>query len=270
MSFLRFSLFILLVLTLSGCFLGEISNNEKNDLPLYADGVVWYSGFETGDLSEWSSVGGFIRQSGSDYYSIISPHAHTGKYSLALRINTSIMSETGAHAAYMFFWEKLPADEYYYSAWFYLPSDIKPGDWWIIWQWKSTYNGNSDDSKPIYVVGISEFQEQFYVNLVYLPDQRDKITYIQYDKIVPKDQWFQLEAYYKKSETETGQVVVWQDGVELFNVTGFPTVLSDKTLYWSVNHYAEFIEPNPCTIYIDDVAISSKRLDVSYDYTILK
>ena len=52
--------------------------------------------------------------------------------------------------------------------------------------------------------------------------------------------------------------VVWQDGVELFNVkavrTRYPPP-NGVANEWSVNNYGDAITPSPTTIYIDDAEI---------------
>jgi hypothetical protein len=222
--------------------------------------IVWSAGHETGDLSEWESHGGFVRQGSSGMYHLVSPHAHSGQYSVALSIDTLTPSETGAHAAYLFFWEQLPGDTYYYSAWYYIPSEIKLDSWWNIWQWKSTDGGNSDYSKPMFSLGVESRDNKDFLTLSYRPDIRDKIVFEQSLMMVEKDQWFQIEAKYIKSEIE-GQVIIWQDGIKIFEEEGLPTVLGDQTVYWSVNHYAESISPHPAIIYLDDAIISTSRIE---------
>lgn len=232
--------------------------------PLNAS-IVWKATHETGDISEWQQHGDFITQGQSAYFNMVTPFAHSGKYSVALTIDTEGVSSSGNFAAYLFFWDQLPGDAYYYSAWYYIPSGTQPQDWWNIWQWKSTYNGNTDDSVPMYIIDILEQPNgQLALHLVYRPDIEGKIDYRQNKKTVPTDKWFQIEAYYSKASDETGQVIIWQDGEELFNLTGVQTTEQDNTVYWSINHYTEYIVPNPSSIYIDDAAISTERIGTEY------
>lgn len=238
----------------------QAAPTETKNLPTPTQSsIIWSAGHETGDLSEWESHGGFVRQGSSGMFRLVSPHAHSGQYSVALSIDTLAPTETGAHAAYLFFWEQLPGDTYYYSAWYYIPSEIKLDSWWNIWQWKSTNGGNSDYSKPMFSLGVETRDDKDFLTLNYRPDTPEKIVFKQSMMIV-KDQWFQIEAKYVKSETE-GQVIIWQDGVKIFEEEGLPTVLGDQTVYWSVNHYAESISPHPAIIYIDDAIISTSRIE---------
>ena len=63
----------------------------------------------------------------------------------------------------------------------------------------------------------------------------------------------------------TAQIQIWQDGIEIFNITDTPTVLSDNTIHWSVNSYSSGLAPAPLTLYVDDMAISKTRLGQTLD-----
>lgn len=227
--------------------------------------IVWKATHETGDISEWQQHGDFIRQGQSAYYAMVTPHAHSGKYSVSLTIDTEGQSNSGDFAAYLFYWDQLPGDAYYYSAWYFIPAGTQPQHWWNVWQWKSTYNGNTDSSVPMYILDILENANgQLALHLVYRPDINEKIDYRQNIMSVPTEQWFHIEAYYKKAMDDSGQVIVWQDGKEIINLSDVQTTMQDNTVYWSVNHYTDYIIPNPSSIYIDDAAISTERIGPNY------
>lgn len=78
-------------------------------------------------------------------------------------------------------------------------------------------------------------------------------------KDVPVGQWTNLRAYLRQSSAFDGQIVVWQDRVELFNLNNVRTryAASNGANEWSVNNYSEMIVPSPTTIYIDDAAVST-------------
>ena len=233
----------------------------STEQPAAESGVVFSSDFETGNLSEWlaDNNGDFIAQ-GDGTYKVNTVQAHSGKYAAALTIDTSKSSSTGSHASYLFFWKDLPDDAYYYSAWYYIPENVTPQDWWNVWQWKHTYDGNSDRSVPTYVLDVRNNNGTYRLHLTYRPDLDSKINYTQTTMEVPTGKWFHIEGYYKESQTSSGQVIIWQDGVKIFDVTGNPTALSPYRLYFSVNNYTDSISPAPCTIYVDDMVISKNRV----------
>lgn len=213
--------------------------------------IFWSAGFEIGDISEWTSHGGWIQQGSSPQYYVQTSIVHSGQYAVKLTINTS--SNT-SQAAYLFYWDTLPQAAYY-SAWYYIPRNIDTQHWWNIMQWKSTYNGNSDYSRPVFVLDGALFGRQA-ISLCHLPDKEtDKICWRQEIATLPTDQWVHIEVYYERDQVD-GRVIVWQDGVQLFDISGYPTVLSDGTLHWSVNHYSDDILPYPASIYLDDIVIA--------------
>jgi hypothetical protein len=59
-----------------------------------------------------------------------------------------------------------------------------------------------------------------------------------------------------------GKLIVWQDGVELFNLsnikTGYP--LPGGYTNWAVCNYSEKVTPSPTVIYVDDAVVSTTRV----------
>lgn len=225
--------------------------------------IIFYMDFEEGDLSELYEKGEFIAQN-AGYYSMVTSPVHKGSYAVKLTIDT--VNNSGSQASYIFYYEpENPEDSYYYSSWFYIPSDVHPKYWWNLVQWKSTYNGNSDDSVPMWVIGTDGIGEDQKLILMYRPDNDDiKLFYYQDIALLPRDRWFHIETYYKKAYDNQGTVVVWQDGAEIFNMQNVQTVEVDYTLHWSVNNYSDSISPSPCSIYVDDIIVSNVRIGNEY------
>jgi hypothetical protein len=240
---------------------------QGGDLP--PPDIVWSADHETGDISQWSPSGGFIQQGPTASYEVVSSHAHTGSYGVGLTINTDDSSPTGAHAAYLFRWEDLPDDAYYYSAWYYLPQGVQPGDWWNVFQWKSTRD-NQASNDPMFVLDVHP-STAVGLELVGFWRANDTTLRIRYDQpdgqelAVPTEQWFHLEGYYRRAQDDTGQIIIWQDGVEVFHVDGIQTVQNDNTVHWSINNYAADIAPKPLTIFVDDAIISRTRVGPNYE-----
>ena len=126
------------------------------ETPPDTSAIVWKASHEDGDLREWQEHGDFITQGKSAYYNMITSPVHGGHYAVSLTIDTEGFSSSGSYAAYLFYWDQLPGNAYYYSAWYYIPEGTHPQDWWNVWQWKSTYNGSTDYSVPMYALDIRE------------------------------------------------------------------------------------------------------------------
>ena len=219
-------------------------------------------GFEAGNYTTWENLGDrecLFQGNGTNECIFNTTTVHSGTYSMELKIDDTNGDTQAAYAAYY----DLPSGAGYYSAWYYIPSNIVTGDsnptyeWWNLMQWKSTYDQNSDNSRPVFGLDAGSGDE---LTLVHLPDNldNDRVIFPQSGTPVslPKNQWFHLEVYYERDVT-AGHVVVWQDGVKLFDVDDYPTVLSDQTLYFLLNHYADKISPDVSSIYIDEISVYS-------------
>lgn len=244
-----------LPLSVEGAVAGEIVQAMASD----ASGTLWTGDVETGSISQWQPYGDFIYQGSASTYQVVTSPVHAGRYALGLSIDTTAPSDA-SHAAYMFIWnQNLLAGDNYYSAWFYIPSSVEPQDWWSIWQWKSTYNGNTDDSVRVFSIGVRYGDNGLELVLKRRPTAvetgSNSIQYLQTIKTMPTDRWFFVEAYYERAVDNTGRVIVWQDGTQIYDLQNVNTVWSDNTIYWSLQNYADTILPHPATIYIDDARI---------------
>ena len=107
-------------------------------------------------------------------------------------------------------------------------------------------------------------RDDLQMTLVFRPDSNTlKRPYANPAATVNKGEWVHISTYYQKSMDSDGIVAVWLNGEEVYRVENVKTAETDNTLYWSINHYSESILPHPSTIYIDDVIISSERIEPS-------
>lgn len=235
---------------------------EPNSTPTQESGIIWQAGFEDADLNEFYEVGEFTNQ-GSGNYTVTTNISHTGKHSAALTIDTTKSSNTGAHAANLVFWHQLPQEAYYYSAWYKIPNYVIPQDWWVIFEFMSTKADG--DLDPVYILDCVAYGRALKLQLIYRPDKYDqKVVYDQDIMLVPTDRWFHIEMYYQRGRNNDGQVIVWQDGVEIFNVENTTTVLSGNDIFWHLNNYTDYIQPNLVSIFVDDLVISDFRIGSDY------
>jgi len=229
-------------------------------------GIFWSTGFESGNLNDYfENQGEFIRQSTLASYAVVNDPVFNGRHAAALTIDTHSLASGRAAAAYLFYYNN--PDAGWYSAWIFIPEDTQPLSWWNIWQWKSTYNGNSDQSVPMWILDLTSIpnQNNLQMKLVFRPDSNAlKRAYANPSATINKGEWVHISTYYQKSMDTDGIVAVWLNGEEVYRVENVQTTETDNTLYWSINHYSETILPHPSTIYIDDVIISSERIEPSY------
>jgi hypothetical protein len=74
---------------------------------------------------------------------------------------------------------------------------------------------------------------------------------------IPVGKWFQVQAHYVCDGNFGGRLTVWQDGAQLFDLTGIRTRYVDGDCQWAVLNYGAGISPNPVVIYTDDAVIST-------------
>jgi hypothetical protein len=77
---------------------------------------------------------------------------------------------------------------------------------------------------------------------------------------IPVGRWFQLQARQACTGDFSGAIEVWQDDVEIFNLTGVRTRYPDGDCQWAVNNYGTDIAPSPVVLYIDDAAIGLSKI----------
>ena len=75
---------------------------------------------------------------------------------------------------------------------------------------------------------------------------------------VPIGSWFRVQLYLRRAADATGEVIVYQDGVEAFHLTD---IVTDDTNWgeWYVGNLATNLVPAGSTVYVDDVEISEIR-----------
>jgi hypothetical protein len=72
---------------------------------------------------------------------------------------------------------------------------------------------------------------------------------------MPINQWVHLEVYFKRAKDTTGEISMWQDGVQVPGLDGVVTDDSDWG-QWYVGNLVSAVTPPASTVYVDDVEIS--------------
>jgi hypothetical protein len=245
-----------------------------------ASGGVWSADMETANLSQWTSGG----THGGSYDSgdcirpsngVSTEKAHTGIYSMKITANTSTQESGCRQFRHE---ESLTGNPYYYSAWFYIPQFVQVRDYWNIFQFKSETAAGLND--PFWVVDILNKGPNGEMRLVLRwkgavagPTAQDTTTgtkyYYQTLKNVPVGQWFNIESYLRQSDAYSGQIIVWQDGTEIFNKDMVRTKHLNGDERWSVNNYSNSLNPSTASLYIDDAVISTSPTYSGVSATIL-
>ncbi len=236
--------------------------------------VVWMANHESGNMAEWkkdhptkpNQDSGVCMRPGKG---VTREKAHTGNYALKMSIQ-SWFPHSGCRT--FRYPEIKSGTDYYYSAWILFPVHYTVNGWTNIMQFKAKPLVGTGGSTLFWVLrllnrenGAMYFQLQWdKENKLPGPTIQDPIgarkIYDQTIVDVKPNTWTHVELFLKQSSEFEGQIVVWQDGIEIFNITDIRTKMPDGYNTWSINSYGGDITPDPFTVYVDDAAISSERL----------
>jgi hypothetical protein len=247
---------VLLTAALAGCSQLDVGSD-----------LLWTSRFETGDFSEWTGIAGGQAQAfpvPPNTIDVSSGRAHNGGYSAALSINAG--SDGTQESAGLSRAGGLPT-EAYYSAWYYLPSGVSVGTFWVTFKFRMRTNADDPNTAD----------ELFDMDLGTMPSGEMTLRLYDHrtgadrpldvaDPIVPVERWFQLEAFYRAANDNTGRLTFWLDGQQVIDMAGAPTSPT-SWVEWDVCSVGENLTPSMATLYIDDCAISASRVGPSGQLT---
>jgi hypothetical protein len=225
--------------------------------------ATWFADHETGDLSQWYLGGrGGELNNGGGLSTASTDVARSGRYSA----KATISAPPTAGVRLTRFTKSVPEGRY--SAWYYFPQIYRPS-WWIIFQYKSRAR-DSVDPDPFWYLKVSNRPNgTMFLVLQWWPElwpdrgvegpHRGEFGGKAYEQTIvdlPVHRWVHIEAYLRQSSDFTGRIMVWQDGLEIFNQNDVKTRYPFEGDDWAASSYSESISPSPATIYIDDASVS--------------
>lgn len=217
--------------------------------------VIWWTDHESGDLSDWTgsvAPGGFILP-GSSRIEVVKGLARSGDYALLVQDNSPNNRDYPLAARN----GPLPV-EVYCSAWYYMPAPLRPKSYWWFALFRSRHAPYDAGSfrDEVNVSFTSEADGSVGTRLS-SPDLGDSVPPV-LKLPVPVGRWFHIEVFHRTGTDETGEVDVWQDGELTFHVTG----KNSETDYaeWMIGGVVDALTTDASQLYIDDAAISRRRL----------
>jgi hypothetical protein len=239
-------------------------------------GILWSASHETGDMSQWYSNSGGTESNSGAATSVASPDvAHTGSFSAKCTITSPPTA-----GVRLFRWREsfnnlsIPL---FYSAWYFFPRVYTPAAWWGIFFFKSS-DALARSHPFLYLLVGNRPNGNMCLRLAWWPSLWSQFgvegphqgefggrEYTQQLKDLPVGQWVHVEVCLLQSGAFGGQYIVWQDGVELFNLsnvkTGYP--LPGGYANWLVANYSDEVSPSPTVIYVDDAVVSTTRVGLT-------
>ena len=223
--------------------------------------ILWWTDHETGDFSDWDRAGGYHWTSeGGGAEIVTSPNpTRSGEYSFRSSVTApGAGTQSGAQASRG---GGLPT-EAYYSAWYYFPQGVSSTNYWLFSKFRSRTDPN-DDSTVVNTWDLDVMTDSNGVMSLALYHHSNSDGQTADTPSIPIGRWFQVEAFLRAVNDNTGRLTIWFDGVQTFDIVGQPTMPS-AYIEWSVGGITEVISPNPSAMYIDDAAISTKRLGPNF------
>jgi hypothetical protein len=219
---------------------------------------------EAGNLAEWTESwdSGLCSRPSNG---VSTAFAHSGRYSMAMTIDTS-QGDAGCRQART--QESKSGRPYYYGAWLYIPTYTRATNYWNIVQFKSKRTGASG-SDPFWVVDLMprstgalalRLRWKGMVAGPFAGDGTARRTWSHGLMDVPVGRWFHVEIYLRQSGAYDGRITVWQDGVQLWDLDAVKTRYDDGDMRWTVNNYSDGLAPSPATLYVDDATIAEGRV----------
>ena len=215
-------------------------------------GVIWQTGHETGDLSDWSrDGGGGIFNSGTGQVSVTTEAAHSGRYSAKMVVSGI---DGGVQACRLFRWgEHLSSG--YFSTWYMFPVLPQVNGWLNIFQFKKKNYATGQVDPTWY----NEVENQKILSLTHWNQAWDIPANVQPPPTLVAGKWFHIEWYYKDGVSD-GAIKIWIDGNLIWDLAGINTRGIDPDIQWAPVLYGANVTPGYLVAYVDDAAISTTRV----------
>lgn len=217
---------------------------------------IWWTDHESGNLSDWNAdAGGYTWTAENGTLQVVTSPTRSGRYAMAATVVTPDNDKISSALASR---RGLLPTEAYYSAWFYIPESITDTTYWLCFKFRSRSEASSSASAvDLWDVNLMPGSSTGMRVRLYRHDSGDEPPVASPD--IPVARWFQLEAFLRAKSDTSGRLSVWVDGTLTFDVSGQPTVPS-SFVEWSVGGVTERITPASSTIFVDDAAITTRRL----------
>ena len=203
------------------------------------DAILWSADLEEGDLDDWefydfefAGGGVYSTGEGEDEVEAAIGTAHSGLYSARATIRNAYRAQNGSQAVRLMRSTDRPWDdagfyfpkEAYYSVWMYFPKSYNPnkyepwdpgdGGWWNVLQ----FNANDVDGgmRAMWSLDVDHDDQNDSMSFYLFSKQNAPALHFQANPLqIPVGSWVHVEAYYRVSAQNDGQITIWQDGKQI-------------------------------------------------------
>jgi hypothetical protein len=239
-------------LVLSGCSAKPVDLGRDPD-------ILWWTDHETGDLSDWQQgqYSSWLDNNGS--LAVDTQQARSGHFALD---TTAVAAPSGTTSAAMLLRTGGLPEAAYYSAWFYVPAGIASAEYWMIFKFRSRTPDPNPADVELWDIDLTPQTSDVQIRIFHHTSTSDPGAGSRLDPIapvsIPLGRWFQVEAFLRAVNDDSGELMLWQDGILLYDVQG-PSAPSSY-VQWSAGCAAKSLSAGDAHVYVDDAAVSLRRL----------
>lgn len=222
--------------------------------------VLWASLFEGGTFDEWTADGAgaaWASPTPANLIEVTTERVRRGGSAAKLTVDAPagagqsnvVLSRAG---------DPLPPAAYY-SAWYYLPRSIGVDMFWVIFKFRQQEQMTMDELFDLDLINLDtgEMSVQLYDH------RKQAVVPLDVESpVVPVGRWFQIEAFYRNAQDDTGALTFWLDGRPIIDLPR-QRMASSPFVEWDVSSIGENLNPGTAVIYVDDCAISRTRIGPS-------
>jgi len=245
---------VLVLCALVGCqpnlSVGEWTCSEDGSIQAAPDPTApvalgWKADFEN-RFCDYTELGGFCYQDEAASYERVTEPKHLGRYAAAFTLTAEGDAQTRCVRQGV-----LPRAAYY-GAWYFIPALPTQASNWNLFH----FRGGSDLSSTDGFLDVSLVNSNGSTRLgVYGKDHRP-IGDVADSPPVPTQTWFRVQLFLRLGAGTSGEVALYQEGQQVFDLTDLAT---DNSAFgqWYVGNLGSGLKPPNSTLYVDDVTISA-------------
>jgi hypothetical protein len=218
--------------------------------------VPWSNGFEDGFCDFPGKDGPGYCYGDAPYILVTEPHRPGGQLAAEFRVIGARQNQTRCVRQ-----GELP-ESAYYGAWYYIPEVLQDVDMaWNLWHFQG---GDDPDSQhDLWDVTLDTGAQAGDWELTVLDRPSGfKIYRSANHTPIPVGSWFHIELFLKRAADATGQIALYQDGVQLFERMGLKSDAS-KFTQWYIGNWADNATPADFSLYVDDLSIRASLSSTS-------
>jgi len=218
-------------------------------------GILWHANFEVADLSEWvgDGNGGIYMDARATKPAATADVSHQGRHS-----GIATFAPMGLTSWSYLYRDQPSLPEAYYGAWFFIPTTLQINSWLSVHHFGYHPTAGSADTMPVWDFHVYPTSDGSLAARLY-----ESSTFKNFEQPnpvpVPTATWVHFEIFYRKAADATGEIIVWQDGVQILDVTNALTAPTDFG-QWDAGGGSNDIAPSPAAVYLDDATISTTRV----------